>query len=278
MGLRTMTIPNSVCRLLACIVLAVLPVCHVGADVSGRARVVDGDSLVVSGQQIRLHGIDAPEANQSCVAAGRRWQCGLSAARALDERIGGGSVSCAEEDRDRYGRIVAVCRVGGADLNAWMVAQGFALAYRHYSRAYVGEEHSAKAARRGVWQGQFVEPWKWRRGERLALGISRSERPTGEGMGEGWRNDSGPRSLASGTSRSKGATGDRWGEEGWGEGRGDDSGDCRIKGNISRSGERIYHVPGGMYYGRTRISPSKGERWFCSEREARAAGWRKARQ
>ncbi|MGY3439173.1 thermonuclease family protein [Marinovum sp. KMM 9879] len=52
---------------------------------------------------------------------------------------------------------------------------------------------------------------------------------------------------------------------------------CRIKGNISSKGVRIYHVPGQKYYEKTRISPRKGERWFCSETEARQAGWRKSR-
>lgn len=54
-------------------------------------------------------------------------------------------------------------------------------------------------------------------------------------------------------------------------------GDCNIKGNVSTQGERIYHVPGQKYYDDTRISASHGERWFCSEEEARAAGWRRSR-
>ena len=53
---------------------------------------------------------------------------------------------------------------------------------------------------------------------------------------------------------------------------------CDIKGNISvETGERIYHLPGQKYYSSTRIDVSRGERWFCSESDARAAGWRKAR-
>ena len=55
-------------------------------------------------------------------------------------------------------------------------------------------------------------------------------------------------------------------------------GECRIKGNVSRSGTRIYHVPGGASYAKTRIDTSKGERWFCSEAEARGAGWRWAKR
>ncbi len=54
---------------------------------------------------------------------------------------------------------------------------------------------------------------------------------------------------------------------------------CNIKGNISiDTGERIYHVPGQKFYDMTRIDPAYGERWFCSEADARAAGWRKSKQ
>lgn len=54
--------------------------------------------------------------------------------------------------------------------------------------------------------------------------------------------------------------------------------DCAIKGNISRGGERIYHMPGQRDYAATQISAKKGERWFCSESAARASGWRAARR
>ena len=53
--------------------------------------------------------------------------------------------------------------------------------------------------------------------------------------------------------------------------------ECNIKGNISNKGEKIYHMPGQRYYDSTIITPSKGERWFCSEAEAQAAGWRKSK-
>jgi hypothetical protein len=55
------------------------------------------------------------------------------------------------------------------------------------------------------------------------------------------------------------------------------SGECVIKGNVNTRGERIYHVPGQKYYEETRIQASHGERWFCSEEEARAAGWRRSK-
>lgn len=56
-----------------------------------------------------------------------------------------------------------------------------------------------------------------------------------------------------------------------------DTSACRIKGNISQSGERIYHLPDSRSYAATRISETRGERWFCSEEEARTAGWRASR-
>ena len=184
----------------------------------------DGDTLRIGSERIRLHGIDAPESKQSCRAGGKTWACGEAATRALRERIAGRPVACEERDRDRYGRIVAVCRVAGADVNAWMVEQGWAVAYRKYSMDYVSQEVAAKAARRGLWRGEFVQPSRWRRGERLEA------------------------AAVSG------------------------AGDCSIKGNISRKGTRIYHVPGGAFYARTRIDTAKGERWFCTESYAQAAG------
>ncbi len=229
----------------ACVVLSAVALSWpVHADVSGRARVIDGDTMEVNGSRIRLHGIDAPESAQTCLAGGKRWRCGRHATNALTGWTGGRPVDCEERDRDRYGRIVAVCRLDGSDLNARLVAEGWALAYRRYSNAYVGEEASAKAAGRGLWQGDFIAPWDWRRGARL---------------------QSSRQGIDTDTSRT-------------GRNAGQSTSGCRIKGNISRNGTRIFHVPGGHYYERTRISPSKGERWFCSEAQARSAGWRRSRR
>ena len=107
------------------------------ADVAGRASVIDGDTIELHGQRIRLYGIDAPERAQKCSQYGDSWPCGQRAASVLADRIGTRTVSCKPRDRDQYGRIVAVCLVGGDNLNAWMVRQGWALAYRHYSTYYV---------------------------------------------------------------------------------------------------------------------------------------------
>jgi endonuclease YncB( thermonuclease family) len=132
------------------------------ADLTGRASVIDGDTIEIHGQRIRLFGIDAPESRQTCEAAGQTYRCGQQAALALADHVGQRTVACEQRDIDRYGRIVAVCRVDGEDIGAWMVSQGWALAYSRYSRDYFDEELAARANRRGMWRGSFMRPWLWR--------------------------------------------------------------------------------------------------------------------
>jgi len=209
------------------------------ADTVGRASVIDGDTIEVRGQRIRFHGIDAPEGRQSCSIEGKPWRCGQQSAQALSNLIGTKTIRCETRDRDRYRRLVAVCHLGGQNINAWMVRNGWAVDYRQYSKgAYRAEEAQAKQERLGIWRGEFQMPWDWRREMRTgASGKKKSTSP--------------PNRPAN---------------------------NCRIKGNISSRGDRIYHVPGGQYYSRTRINTSKGERWFCTEAEARAAGWRRSKR
>ncbi len=140
------------------------------ADVAGVASVIDGDTIEVHGQRIKLHGIDAPESRQLCRLDGKPWQCGKDAANALAEKIARRPVACEDLGRDRYKRIIGRCTVAGEDLEKWMVANGWALAYRRYSLDYVDEEADAQAARRGIWASEFVKPWDWRRGKRLDTG------------------------------------------------------------------------------------------------------------
>ena len=130
-----------------------------------QVRVIDADTVDVDGTRYRLLGIDAPEARQTCRAWGRTWDCGAAATEALMSRAEG--MTCEGGDTDRFGRTVGVCSSGGVDLNAWLVANGWALAYRQFSDEYAGEEEQARSNRRGIHRGEFVEPWDWRRGERL---------------------------------------------------------------------------------------------------------------
>ena len=132
-------------------------------------RIVDADTLEIVGRRVRLQGIDAPEAAQVCRQAdGQRYRCGDRATQALRARIGGGAVRCTIEGWDRYNRILSICYTeDGTDLNAWLVHHGHALAYRRYSTKYVADEDHAKGERAGIWAGEFIEPWNWRRGERL---------------------------------------------------------------------------------------------------------------
>lgn len=132
----------------------------------GNVRVVDGDTLELQGQKIRLFGIDAPELHQTCHISRQPWACGEAARKALTAKIGQQDVRCVAKSADTYGREVSVCYLGSENLNAWMVRQGWALAYRQYSHAYVTAEQDAQQSKRGVWRGEFQRPWEWRRHNR----------------------------------------------------------------------------------------------------------------
>ncbi len=131
--------------------------------ITGVASVTDGDTVEIHGQRIRLQGIDAPESSQLCTVDGKDYRCGQQAALALADKIGRQAITCEPETTDKYGRTVAVCSLGGVDLNRWMVQQGHALAYRQYSARYVTDEEAARAAKLGIWKGAFEEPWEWRK-------------------------------------------------------------------------------------------------------------------
>lgn len=130
---------------------------------SGQARVVDGDSLVIGGERIRLFGIDAPELDRRCDPSGRNWACGEWAKATLTKIIAHGILACEALDQDRYGRTVARCRASGRDVAAAMVKAGAATAYLRYANDYAGQEAQARAEGRGMWSGAVTRPGDYRK-------------------------------------------------------------------------------------------------------------------
>jgi endonuclease YncB( thermonuclease family) len=231
--------------LLASMVIAAgLPLACARAEITGRAVVVDGDSLEIGKDRVRLFGIDAPEGKQDCRRNGAAWRCGEDAAAKLRSLVSGATLRCTPRDTDEYGRSVSVCRNGSTDINAEMVRAGLALAYRRYSNDYVDQENEARSAKRGLWSGEFTPPAEFRRESREQT----TQRPADPAAG--------------GASAPRAAAGHRPG--------------CDIKGNINGKGVRIYHMPGSASYDDTKIDESAGEHWFCTEKEAVDAGWRAA--
>jgi endonuclease YncB( thermonuclease family) len=133
------------------------------SELTGIARVSDGDTIALASTKVRLEGIDAPETDQICLDGhGAKWACGIEARDRLAGRIGDREITCRLSGVDRYGRSLGTCYVDGADLNAWMVRQGWALAFVRYSQVYTPDESAARVDGRGLWQGAFVAPWDWR--------------------------------------------------------------------------------------------------------------------
>jgi endonuclease YncB( thermonuclease family) len=138
---------------------------------SGSVHVVDGDSLRKGDTDIRLHGIDAPEYRQSCRDKhDAEYLCGKLSANALRGLVRGREVSCTSIETDRYGRAVAVCKIGDLDINGEMVRLGWALAYSRHSTSYLRAEAEAKKAKRGIWAGTFEKPEDYRARQRLVRG------------------------------------------------------------------------------------------------------------
>lgn len=221
--------------------------CANAAELSGRARIHDSDTLTIGDVRVRLEGIDAPETDQRCfTAAGEPWTCGIAARDQVRTFVGDRVVSCTATGRDRHKRMLAVCMVEDMNLNSWPVRQGWALALRRYSQAYIGEEDGAQAEQRGLWSGAFIAPWDWRhRNKDTPILGALTVLVDAQAV------------LLSTASATKAPPG------------------CEIKGNVGRHGVRIYHLPGQISY--ERINMEKlGARWFCTEEEAQAADWRKA--
>ncbi|TIS85649.1 MAG: thermonuclease family protein [Mesorhizobium sp.] len=210
------------------------------APIAGVASVIDGDTIEVHGRRIRFNGIDAPESRQYCDdAKGFRYQCGAKAAAALDMLLAASwPVHCDFVAWDRYGRYVGHCARADGSDIAGWLVEN------GYALDWPKYSNGAYAARQALAKAAKRGIW------------SGSFQVPWDWRAEHRDNGQSPAAPLFALSKSG----------------------CNIKGNISTDGERIYHVPGQKYYDVTRISESKGERWFCSEADARSAGWRRSKR
>ena len=134
-----------------------------GKTINGKAKIIDGDTIYIGSNKIRLHGIDAPETKQKCTKDGKKWNCGLESKKFLKNLIQNDHIKCDANGRDKYNRYIAICYKNNINLNSEMVIQGWAIAYRYYSLDYVKEERIAKSNKLGIWIGKFEEPYLFRK-------------------------------------------------------------------------------------------------------------------
>ena len=129
----------------------------------GIAKIIDGDTIHIKKNKIRLHAIDAPEEKQTCMFESKKWLCGKQSTIELKKLINNKSVSCKINDIDIYNRYVAVCFINTININQWMVKNGWAIAYRYYSADYINEEKFASKNKLGIWKSEFLEPYLYRK-------------------------------------------------------------------------------------------------------------------
>lgn len=141
-----------------------------GGPVPGQPiEAIDGDTLIVGMRRFHLTGIDAPEVGQRCRLNERLYDCGEVARTTLLELASGGALVCeaqsgsADPEEGEPGR----CSAGDRDLAESLVHSGWAVAEPRSGERYRSAQASAKDQKRGLWRGHFLEPWRWRQGERL---------------------------------------------------------------------------------------------------------------
>ena len=144
-------------------------------EIEGYAKVIDGDTIYIDNKKIRLEGIDAPEIKQQCrkpfikisvligLQFSKNYSCGVTSKMKLINKINNSEIKCISSSKDRYKRYLATCYKDKTNLNKWMVRNGYAVAYKRYSKDYVRDEEFAKKNKLGMWQGSFSTPEKWRK-------------------------------------------------------------------------------------------------------------------
>ena len=220
-------------------------------------RVIDGDTIEIEGgERVRYIGIDTPET----VDPRKPVQCfGVEASRKNKELVEGKEIRLEKDitDRDKYGRLLRYVWVGDTLINLELVKQGFASSYSYppdikYQDDFVEAEREARDAKRGLWDACQQADSSTVAAPVIAPSPSQTETSVVAPV------VTTPPSLQTETSSAITPT------------------SCIIKGNINSSGEMIYHLPGCGSYNATKIDEGRGEKWFCSESQALATGWRKA--
>ena len=147
----------------------------IAEEISGVPKIVDGDTIYIDNYKFRLEGIDAPEMRQQCKKESLKissiigftfykdYSCGKVSKEKLISKIHGSKIKCIFTTKDKYKRYIATCYKKKTNLNQWMVRNGYAIAYRRYSKKYVSDEDFARENKLGLWQGKFMNPEKWRK-------------------------------------------------------------------------------------------------------------------
>ena len=133
------------------------------SSIIGKAEVIDGDTIHINNNKIRLHGIDAPEIKQTCMTNDVIWNCGIKSKKTLQNFILEKEVNCKIVDIDRYKRFVGICFANNKNINSFMVKNGWAIAYKYYSNLYVDDERWAIKNKLGIWKSIFIEPYQYRK-------------------------------------------------------------------------------------------------------------------
>ena len=126
-------------------------------------KIIDGDTIHLNREKIRFTGIDTPELKQTCSKNNEIIYCGIKARQLLINKIGKSKVNCVREGKDQYKRTLAECFVNDLSLSKFLVREGYAFAYRKYSKKFIEDENFAKNNNMGMWSMKFEYPWDWRK-------------------------------------------------------------------------------------------------------------------